>query len=260
MKDVRAEIRSGAHTGQTAGLCPGYLQTNIVILPVDHAHDFLEYCLRNPKPCPLVAMGDPGDPTLPRLGDGIDMRHDLPSYAIYRGGRMTGTASDIADLWRDDLVTFALGCSFTFETALRAAGVPMHHIDRKTTVPMFRTDVATLPVGPFEGNLVVSMRPIHREHLESVERICARYPHAHGRPCHQGDPSEIAIVDLGTPDWGQPTPVGSGEVPVFWACGVTSQAAVENATLPLVITHQPGCMLITRATEHEVGLLAEDVG
>lgn len=258
MGDVRAQIRSGTHAGQTAGLCPGSLQTNIVILPADHAHDFLEYCLRNPKPCPLVAVGDPGDPALPRLGHGIDMRRDLPSYAIYRDGRMTGTASDIADLWRDDLVTFALGCSFTFETALQAAGVPMHHIARSTTVPMFRTDVATLPAGPFEGNLVVSMRPIPREHLEMVERICAEYPHAHGTPCHRGDPSEIGIMDLDKPDWGQPMPVGPGEVPVFWACGVTSQAAVENAALPLVITHQPGCMLITRVSDREVGLLAED--
>ena len=241
---VRAAIRGGTYTGHTAGLCPGYLQANLVILPERAALDFMRYCQRNPRPCPLVGVSDTGSPRIDALGD-FDLRHDLPAYNIYRDGGLADSTTDIADLWRDDLVAFALGCSFTFETALQAAGIPQWHIDNDRTVPMFRSRIQTRPAGPFKGPMVVSMRAIPEARVDEVRAISARFPHAHGAPVHAGDPSAIGIHDLTRPDWGDAAPVPDGHVPVFWACGVTPQAAITAARPALCITHKPGHMLIT---------------
>ena len=242
---ARRLIRSGAHSGHTAGMAMGYLQGNVVILPQELALAFAAFCHRNPKPCPLIAMSDPGDPRLPGLGADIDIRTDLPKYNIYRDGELAGQANDIGDLWRDDFVTFVLGCSFSFEEALLEAGIPLRHIEQDLTVSMYRTSIATAPAGPFSGGMVVSMRPMTPGNAIRAVEITSRQPAAHGAPVHLGDPAAIGIADIGRPDWGDPQEIRAGEIPVFWACGVTPQNAVRAARPPICITHCPGSMLIT---------------
>ena len=246
---VRDAIRSGAYCGHTAGLALGRLQCNLVILPREFAADFARYCQRNPKPCPLAAASEPGDPSLPALGTDIDVRCDAPSYNVYRDGALAETHGDIRDLWRDDLVCFALGCSFTFERALTAAGFTMRHIELGRTVPMFRANIQTRPSGPFGGEMVVSMRPLPAGRVDEAADICRRFPGAHGAPVHSGDPSAIGIADIAKPDWGDAVDVNDGETPAFWACGVTPQNAVLSAAIPFCVSHTPGCMLITDAPE-----------
>lgn len=240
---VREAIRAGRYTGHTAGLAPGKLQANLAILPAEYASDFEQFCRLNPQPCPLVGMTTQGDPSWAALGD-IDIRTDVPSYNIYHDGRLVETVPDITDQWRDDLVAFAIGCSFTFEKALMEAHVPMRHIEEDLTVPMFRTTIATTPVGPFSGGMVVSLRYIPAAQVELAAETTARFPWAHGAPVHIGDPAAIGIADVGAPDWGDP-PADTRGVPVFWACGVTPQNALAAARPPLCITHTPGRMLIT---------------
>ena len=241
--EVRAAIRAGAYRGHTAGLATGKLQVNLAILPGEYAADFETFCRLNPRPCPLVGMTAPGDPDWSALGD-IDARTDAPSYNVYRNGELAGSQADIRDLWRDDLVAFALGCSFTFENALIAAGVPMAHIDADKTVPMYRTNIETTPSGPFGGGMVVSLRYVVASQVDLARETTARFPWAHGAPVHVGDPAEIGITDVAAPDWGDP-PVHTNGVPMFWACGVTPQNALTLARPPLCITHTPGRMLIT---------------
>lgn len=248
---VRAAIRAGAYARHTAGLAPGRLQCNLAILPERHAPEFLRFCARNPGPCPVVAVGRPGDPSLPALGVGIDVRTDVPRYRVFRDGALDRVAGDISGLWADDLVTVALGCSFTFERALAEAGIPLRHVERDLTVPMFRTSIPLAPAGPFGGEMVVSMRPIPEGRVADAIAISAAYPQAHGAPVHAGDPYAIGIADLSRPDWGDAVEVRPGEVPLFWACGVTPQNVLLAARLPLVITHEPGCMLIADLGERD---------
>lgn len=246
---VRKAIRKGDYTSHTAGLGRGYLQANLAILPQSHALDFMRFCQRNPKPCPLSGVSDTGNPMMFTLGADIDIRTDVPAYNIYHDGRLAGSVTDIRDIWQDDFVAFALGCSFTFENALQQAGIALWHIDNDKTVPMFRSGIETVPAGPFSGKMVVSMRMIPEDRVAEVADISRQYPLAHGAPVHWGDPSEIGIVDLSRPDWGDAAPVMDGHVPVFWACGVTPQVAIEKAGLALCITHKPGHMLITDVDE-----------
>lgn len=246
---VRQAIRDGRYASHTAGLGQGYLQANLAILPERWALDFMRYCQRNPKPCPISGVSDTGDPMMTTLGRDIDIRTDVPAYNIYRDGRLAGAAADIRDLWQNDFVAFALGCSFTFEHALLNAGIPVWHIENDTTVPMFRSNIETVPAGPFGGRMVVSMRAIPADQVAAAVEISGRFPAAHGAPVHCGDPAEIGIADISRPDWGDPAPMPAGHVPVFWACGVTPQVAIERAALPLVITHKPGHMLITDVPE-----------
>ncbi len=245
---MREAIRAGAYRGQTAGFAPGKLQANLAILEGAYADDFLKFCEANPQPCPLVGMSRRGDPRLPMLGD-IDIRTDVPSYNVYRDGRLAETVHDISALWTDDMVAFALGCSFTFEHALMAAGIPVWHIANDTTVPMFRSSIETVPAGPFGGKMVVSMRAIQTHQVELAAEISRRFPAAHGAPVYWGDPAGIGIADIARPDWGDPAPMPEGHVPVFWACGVTPQVAIERAKLPICITHKPGHMLVTDVPE-----------
>lgn len=242
--EVRAAVRRGRYAGQTAGLGGRNLQANVAIMAAEYARDFLHFCRRNPKPCPLVGVSAAGDPALPALGD-IDIRTDVPAYHIYRDGRLDRVADDIRDVWQDDFVAFALGCSFTFERALSDAGIALMNVARDKVVPMYRTNIETAPVGPFGGSMVVSMRAIPAAQVELATRISRKYPHAHGGPVHCGDPAAIGIADLGAPHWGDAAPLPAGTTPVFWACGVTPQVAIERAAIPLVITHKPGHMLIT---------------
>lgn len=247
--EVRAAIRAGDYRSHTAGLGAGYLQSNLAILPERAALDFMRFCQRNPKPCPLSGVSDTGDPMMFTLGRDIDIRTDVPAYNIYRDGKLADTVFDIRDTWQDDFVAFALGCSFTFENALMRAGIDMWHIANDRTVPMFRSGIDTVPAGPFAGKMVVSMRAIPVDRVAEATEISGRYPLAHGAPVHVGDPAAIGIADLDRPDWGDPSPMPEGHVPVFWACGVTPQVALEKAGLPICITHKPGSMLITDVPE-----------
>jgi uncharacterized protein YcsI (UPF0317 family) len=246
---VRGAIRSGDYRGHTAGLADGFLQANLVILPRIFALDFMRFCQRNPKPCPLVGVTDTGDPMMRTLGRDIDLRHDLPAYNIYRNGSLADTVPDIETLWTDDMVGFALGCSFTFEHALIRAGIPLWHVENDRTVPMFRSSVVCAPAGPFHAPMVVSMRAIPEDRVAEATAISRRFPLAHGGPVHAGDPAAIGIADVARPDWGDPAPVPPGHVPMFWACGVTPQAAIAVAAPPICITHRPGHMLITDIPE-----------
>lgn len=245
---VRRQIRNGEYSGHTAGLAKGKLQANLAILPEAYALDFARFCQRNPKPCPIVGISETGAPQMHTLG-AIDIRTDVPRYNVYRDGILDQTVSQISEVWRDDLVGFALGCSFTFEHALLSAGIPLRHIEANKTVPMYRTSVATAPAGPFGGGLVVSMRAMKRAEVRVAIDICRRYPHAHGTPIHFGDPAQIGIDDLAKPDWGDESKMERDDVPVFWACGVTPQNAIMRARLPFFISHTPGCMLITDVAE-----------
>jgi uncharacterized protein YcsI (UPF0317 family) len=249
LAEVRAEIRAGRYTAHTAGLGRGSLQANLVIMPEEFAFDFMRYCQRNPKPCPITGVSDTGNPIMFTMGNDIDIRTDVPAYNIYRNGQLDLSVTSISEIWRDDFVVFTLGCSFTFEHALLNAGINLWHIDNDRTVPMFRSNIETTQAGPFSGKMVVSMRSVCEERVDEVIQISRRFPLAHGAPVHVGDPGTIGITDLSSPDWGDPAPVGANEVPVFWACGVTPQVAIKAAQLPICITHKPGCMLITDIAE-----------
>ena len=242
---VRGDIRRGEWTRHTSGLADELVQGNVVILPRALADDFLLYCQRNPKPCPLLAVGQAGDPALPGLGEGIDIRSDLPRYRVWRDGELVDEPTDITALWRDDLVSFVIGCSFSFEQALMDAGLRLRHVDEGRNVAMYRTRLATTPAGPFGGPMVVSMRPFKAADAARAVEITSRFPDVHGAPVHVGDPALIGIDDLSRPDYGDAVAVLPDEVPVFWACGVTPQAAIAQARPPFCITHAPGAMLIT---------------
>ncbi len=249
LRDIRAAIRSDAYGGHTSGLAAGRLQTNLAIMPEAYAADFSRYCEQNPKPCPLVGVTEAGDRKLRTLGRDLAVDTDAPAYAVYINGELAEYRPNISALWQDDFMAFALGCSFTFEHALIEAGVPIRHMERNVTVPMFRSSIQTMPAGQFGGGMVVSMRPIRREDIDRVRAISEEFPLAHGGPVHEGDPEAIGIPDLSTPDWGVAVPVEEGEIPVFWACGVTPQNAALAAKLPLFISHRPGAMLITDVDE-----------
>jgi uncharacterized protein YcsI (UPF0317 family) len=248
---ARALFRAGLRV-PTSGYSPGYAQANLISLPKDLAFDFLLFAQRNPKACPVLDVTEPGEASA-SLFDG-DLRTDLPAYRVYRGGEFTEERQDVTDLWRDDLVSFLIGCSFTFETPLLEAGVPVRHIEAGTNVAMYETNRACRPAGRFSGPLVVSMRPIPAAQVADAVRITSRYPAVHGAPVHVGDPSALGISDLARPDYGDAVEVREGEVPVFWACGVTPQAAVMASAPEFAIGHAPGHMAVTdaRDTEYQV--------
>jgi len=243
--DVRLACRSGDFDGPTAGCAPGFVQGNLAILPRDWADEFLRFCVTNPKPCPLVGIAEPGNPRLPALGADLDVRTDLGRYRVWRDGQLADEPADICAVWRADLVSFVIGCSFSFEEPLIAAGIPIRHIARGCNVSMYRTNVSTTPAGRFYGPLVVSMRPLKPAHAIQAVQITSRLPVAHGAPVHIGFPEAIGILDIARPDFGDAVPLEPGELPVFWACGVTPQAAIAAARPPFAITHAPGCMLVT---------------
>jgi len=254
-KEIREEIRRGKYTGVTAGLAPGYVQANLAVLPQEHAYDFLLFCQRNPRPCPLIEVTDVGSPEPTGVAPGADLRTDVPKYRIYRDGELAEEVTDITPYWRDDLIAFLLGCSFTFEWALMDAGVPMRHIDAGRNVAMWRTSLACRPAGRFRGPMVVSMRPVPAELVPKAVTVTARFPMAHGAPIHIGDPAAIGITELDHPDWGDPGIFRPSDVPVFWACGVTPQAVALASKPPLVITHSPGHMFITHLPNHVLSVI-----
>lgn len=242
---VRLAARSGDLRGQTSGLARGFVQANLVILPAADAADFLRFCMLNPKPCPLLDISEPGSRSLPRLGADLDIASDVPAYKIWRDGVPVEEPPSIGAFWRDDLVTFALGCSFSFEEALIADGLAIRHVEAGCNVPMYRTSLACEQAGRFVGPLVVTMRPFRPADAIRAVQITSRYPAVHGAPVHLGRPDLIGIADLASPDYGDAVTVGEDEIPLFWACGVTPQAVIAAARLPFAITHAPGCMLVT---------------
>ena len=243
--EVREEIRAGRWAEQTAGLAPGYVQVNLAILPEADAADFQRFCELNPKPCPVLDITTPGSPIPAKTAPDADLRTDLPRYRVFEQGELVAEPTDIRQWWRDDLVAFLLGCSFTFEPEMIEAGVPVRSIDAGTVVPMYRTSVMCEPVGRFQGPMVVSMRPIPADLVDRAVQITGRYPQVHGAPVHAGNPAEIGIDDLSSPHWGDPPVSEPGDVPVFWACGVTPQAVALASKPDLMITHAPGNMFIT---------------
>jgi uncharacterized protein YcsI (UPF0317 family) len=243
--DVRLAARSGALDAPTAGFAPGYVQGNLAILPHQYAEDFLRFCQANPKPCPLLGVSEAGDPAIPALGTDLDIRTDIPRYRVWRDGELIDEPHGIKSVWRDDLVSFVLGCSFSFEEALLQADVPLRHIERGLGVPMYRTSIQTQRAGRFHGPVVVSMRPLKPADAIRAVQITSRLPAVHGAPIHLGFPEMIGINELAKPDYGHALPLESGELPVFWACGVTPQAAIAAARIPFAITHAPGYMLAT---------------
>jgi uncharacterized protein YcsI (UPF0317 family) len=243
--EVRERIRRGEHDGPTAALAPGYTQANLVVLPEADAFDFLRFCVANPRPCPVLEVCEPGDPEPRNFAPGADIRTDLPRYRVLEHGALTDEVSDIRGLWRENLVAFLIGCSFTFERALLAAGLPVRHIEQDSNVPMYETAVACRPAGRFSGPLVVSMRPMTPRQAIRATQITSRYAAVHGAPVHVGDPHTLGIADLASPHYGDPVEIRDGEVPVFWACGVTPQAVAAACRPELMITHAPGHMFVT---------------
>lgn len=239
---ARAEFRAGKRV-PTSGYAAGWTQANLIAVPREFAYDVLLFAQRNPKPCPVLDVTEPGETSASIFAG--DLRTDLPAYRVYRDGELVEETADVVDHWRDDLVAFLIGCSFTFEAALLEAGVPVRHIEMGTNVPMYRTNRECRPAGRLSGPLVVSMRPVPAGQVATAVRVTSRYPSVHGAPVHVGPPAELGIGDLGAPDFGDPVPVRRGEVPVFWACGVTPQAAVMRSRPPFAIAHAPGSMAIT---------------
>ena len=253
---LRQRIRTGEHNTNTSGFCQGFVQCNLVMLPKAWAADFLKFCQLNQKPCPLISVSEnPGDFHLSELGEDLDLRTDVPSYRIFEDGKMVNEVNDIKNYWRDDLVTFALGCSFSFEEGLIADGLDVRNITENVNVPMYRTNIECKPAGPFKGNMVVSMRPFKPKDAIRAIQICTRFPSVHGAPIHFGNAQEIGIDNIQQTDFGDPVTINEGEYPVFWACGVTPQVALEQAKPPFCITHSPGCMLVTDLPNSRLAVL-----
>ena len=243
--EVRLQCRQGAFHFPTPGIAGGFLQANLVILPRKLAFDFLVFCTRNPKPCPLLDVTEVGNPEPEIVAPGADLRTDLPRYHIFRNGVLQEEVADVSDIWQDDFVGFLVGCSFSFEAALMHEGIPVRHIQEGKNVPMYKTNIACNPAGDFSAPLVVSMRPLSPADVVRAVQITSRFPKAHGTPIHFGSPEEIGITNIDAPDFGEAVTIAEGEIPVFWACGVTTQIAILQAKPELAITHAPGYMFVT---------------
>ena len=250
-EDIWLKIRSGEIDYPTAGMCGGYAQANLVILPKKYADDFKEYAAKNPQPCPVLEIIE-GTPAIHDMGEGANVVTDIPKYFVYKNGVKVDEVTDASEYWQEDSVAFLIGCSFSFEEALLQAGIDVRHISMGCNVPMYKTNIECEKAGVFEGPMVCSMRPMTPENAKIAAEITGRYPNVHGAPVHMGDPAEIGIADVNKPDYGDAVEIREGEIPVFWACGVTPQAAVERVKPPLVITHAPGHMFITNVKNTEL--------
>ena len=253
--EVRHMIETGEWRGVTAGVAPGFVQANLAILPKEQAFDFLLFCQRNPKPCPVLEVIEPGQVEPKKMAPGADIRTNIPKYRVYKNGEAAGDENDVRSVWRDDLVSFLLGCSFSFENAMLNAGIPLRHIERQHNVSMFRTNIETTPAGAFSGPMVVSMRPVHHSQVVRAVQVTSRFPATHGAPVHLGDPEVIGIEDITKPDYGDPTEIREDEVPIFWACGVTPQSVAAKSKSPFMITHSPGYMFITDWRDEDMAVL-----
>ena len=253
--ECRKLFRSGDWTSITNGICVGYTNANLVIVPKSMAFDFLLFCQRNPKPCPLIEVLEPGQVEVSVTAPSSDIRTDVPSYSVYENGNLSSEISDLTEIWKPDFVSFLLGCSFSFESALLNNGIKLPHFENGTNVSMYITNIPTVPAGPFSGPMVVSMRSIPQEKVVRAVQVTSRFPSVHGSPIHIGDPSSIGITNLSQPDFGDPTVIKEGEVPVFWACGVTPQSVAMSSKPPIMITHTPGHMFITDMKDEDYSVL-----
>ncbi len=249
---MRRAIRQGKYQGPTAGLCMGFAQCNLIALPKSLAYDFLLFAQRNSRACPVLEVSDAGSRRLEWLAQDLDLARDFPRYRLYENGELTGEYTDAEALWRPDLVSFLIGCSFSFEGALLEAGLPVRHIEQGRNVPMYRTNLPCRPAGIFHGNMVVSMRPMTPAQAIRAANVTAAMPRVHGAPIHWGDPAAIGIQEIDRPDYGDAVDQKPGEIPVFWPCGVTPQNVVTQAKPPFAITHSPGHMLITDIPNSEL--------
>ena len=250
--EVRKLIREGVIDFPTAGMCRGYAQANLIILPPEYAADFEEFAKLNPFPCPILEIIK-GTPDTHDMGEGGNICSDIPRYRIYRDGVWDGeTLTDVSEYWKEGYVGFLIGCSFSFEEALMREGIEVRHIATGRNVPMYKTNIQTVKAGPFEGPTVCSMRPMTPENAQKAYDITVKMPNVHGAPVHMGDAAEVGVADVMKPDYGDAVDIYEGEIPVFWPCGVTPQAAVENAKPPIAITHAPGHMFITDIVNAEL--------
>ncbi len=253
-QELRTLIRDGQWQTPTSGLSPGYVQGNLVMLPKREAFSFLLFCVRNPKPCPVLDVLEAGA-WEPKIAPGADLRTDLPRYRVYEKGEFKEEAFEVRNFVQDDLVSFLFGCSFSFESALLSAGVPVRNLEEDCNVSMYITNRECIPAGPFSSPMVVSMRPMTREKAIRAIQVTTRFNQTHGAPVHMGFPEEIGIPNLDKPDFGDPVTILPGEIPVFWACGVTTTLAAISADLPLVITHAPGHMFVSDLRDETLTLL-----
>lgn len=248
---LRELIRNKEWTIPTTGASPGIVQANLVMLPREEAFNFLLFCVRNPKPCPVLDVLEPGE-VEPVIAQGADLRTDLPKYRIFRDGQLEAEAEDVLDVFHEDMVSFLLGCSFSFENALLVAGLPVRNMEEDKNVSMYITNRLCRPAGPFSAPLVVSMRPMTPEEAVRAVQVTTRFHLTHGAPVHLGSPEKIGIKDLDKPDFGDPVAIRPDEIPIFWACGVTSMLAATSAPLPLVITHSPGHMFVSDLKDEDM--------
>jgi len=253
--ELRGLMSKGELVQPTSGMAPGHVQANLAILPRELAFDFLLFCQRNPRPCPLLEVVEAGSSEPRHSAPGADLRSDISKYRVYTHGELAAEVEDLSGYWRDDLVSFLLGCSFSFESALMGAGISLRHIERGSNVPMYITNIPTTPAGVFSGPMVVSMRPIPRDKIVRAVQVTSRFPGVHGAPIHIGEPEAIGIRDISNPDHGDPVEFKEGEVPVFWACGVTPQAVAMNSKPSLLISHAPGYMFITDMRDEDLAVL-----
>ncbi|MFC3110773.1 putative hydro-lyase [Undibacterium arcticum] len=243
--EFRSKVRNGQFREPTAGHCGDFAQANLVIVAKAYADDFFRFCFLNPKSCPVLAVGEPGQWDMAAIGTDIDIRTDVPGYYVYRDGRMVEERTSLQEIWQPDFVVFAIGCSFSFKQMLIQAGIRLRHIEQQKNVAMYRTNIKNKTAGPFGGDMVVSMRPMTAAYAIKAIQITSRFPAIHGAPVHIGNPAEIGIGDIDRPDFGDAVSILPNELPVFWACGVTPQEAIRTACLPIAITHKPGYMLVT---------------
>jgi uncharacterized protein YcsI (UPF0317 family) len=256
---LRMAAREGRHAAPTAGHALGYVQANLVVVPESAAYEFLLFCQRNPKPCPLLEVVEAGLVEAERLAPGSDLSRDLPRYRVFRDGKPAEERTEVSGIWRDDFVSFLLGCSFSFDKRLLDAGLEVRNLACGRNVSMYRTNIPCRKAGRFEGPLVVSMRPFAPEDAIRAARISGELPQVHGAPIHLGNPAALGIADLSRPDYGDPVPIHEGELPLFWACGVTPQEALLRARLPIAITHAPGHMFVTDLREGQLQAFSERV-
>lgn len=254
-QEARQLIREGKLNIPTSGISKGYVQANLAILPKDLAYDFLLFATRNPKACPILDVTDVGNPEPKLIAKGCDIRTDIPKYRIYKNGELIEEVDNIKEQFTEDMVAFLIGCSFSFENALINAGISVRHIEDKHNVPMYLTNIKTTPAGKFYGNMVVSMRPIPYDKVVRATTVTSRFPSVHGGPIHIGDPAQIGIKDINKPDFGEKSEIREGEVPVFWACGVTPQSIAMTSKPEIMITHSPGYMLICDLVDEDYSVL-----
>lgn len=252
---IRLMIRNNELVKPTAGMAKGFTQANLAIMKKELAFDFLLFCQRNPKPCPLLDVTEVGSPVPRLVAPDADIRTDIPKYRVYRHGELTDEVTDIVKYWEDDMVAFVIGCSFTFEYPLMNNGIPVRHIEEKCNVAMYKTNIPCVPAGRFAGPVVVSMRPMPEKDVIRAVQVTSRFPAVHGAPLHIGNPAGIGIKDINKPDFGDAVTIKPGEVPVFWACGVTPQAVAMQVKPDIIITHAPGHMFITDKRDEEYGVL-----